>query len=238
MELADDGRTAPSCGVCRVSPIRSRPKIRPSVARLEARVTPRFIVEQKIAPIANKYLVYRPDGSDQKGELVAFAQQKGFAVKEKVRFYTDETKANQIFGFRAEKAMDVHGRYFVEDAEGNLLGAFRKDFRSSFLRSTWYLVVNDKPALTVTESNRLLAFLRRYVGVIPIVGSFVDMFLAFFKYHFVFLDPADGNEVGRFQKTAIFTDKYVLSMDDSAFGRADWRVYAALAVALDALQSR
>jgi uncharacterized protein YxjI len=201
-------------------------------------VTPRFIVEQKIAAIANKYFVYRPDGGDQKGELVAFAQQKGFAVKEKVRFYTDETKTNEIFGFRAEKAMDVYGRYFVQDAEGKQLGAFRKDFKSSFLTSTWYVMVDDEAVLTVTESNRLLAFLRRYVGVIPIVGQFVDIVLAFFKYHFVFLDPADRKEVGRFQKTAIFTDKYVLSMEDDAFARADWRVYAGLAVALDALQSR
>jgi uncharacterized protein YxjI len=202
-------------------------------------VTPRFIVQQKLGSITNKYMVYRPTDADEKGELVAYAQQKGFAVKEKVRFYTDETKTNEIFGFRAEKAMDVHGRYFVEDAEGNRLGAFKKDFKSSFLSSTWHVVGDDdQPVLTVTESNRLLALLRRYVGVIPIVGSFVDLFLAFLRYHFVFLDPTDKKEVGRFQKTAVFTDKYVLSMDDDAFGRADWRVYACLAVGLDALQSR
>lgn len=201
-------------------------------------MTPRFIVEQKVASIANRYFVYRPDGGEQKGELVAFAQQKTLAMKEKVRFYSDETKTDELFSFRAEKTMDVHGRYFVEDAEGKPLGALRKDFKSSFLSSTWYVLVDDEPVLTVTESNRLLAFLRRYVGVIPVVGELVDIVLAFFKYHFVLLDPADRSEVGRFQKTAIFTDKYVLSMDDGAFARADWRVYAALAVGLDALQSR
>lgn len=196
---------------------------------------PRFIIQQKITAFVNRYAIYGIAEHGEKGDFIALAQQKRMAFKEKVTFYSDEAKSSVAFTFRAEKVMDIHGRYFVEDANGQLIGAFKKDFTKSLLKSTWDILdASGQPTLTVTESSNILAFLRRFGGFLPFVGDAAQMI----PYHFVFRDVQSGQEVGRYQKLTLFRDHYKLSMDDAAFARQDWRVLAALAVGLDALQSR
>ncbi len=200
---------------------------------------PRLIVQQKITALVNKYRIMdvSPEGSE--GQLLALAQQKRIALKEKVTFYTDETRAKVAFTFRAEKVLDIHGRYFVEDTNGNLIGGFRKDFGKSLVNSTWHVFdKNEQELFTVRESNQTVAVLRRYSDLIPFVGDLVDLVMVFIKYHFSFIDPVSQAEVGTYRKTTLFRDHYLLETDDSAWSRADWRVMAAMSVALDALQSR
>lgn len=199
---------------------------------------PRLIVHQKITPLVNRYAVYTPNDNDKK-DLLAFAQQKRLAFKEKVTFFADEQRSEELFGFRAEKAMDIHGRFFVEDSSGATTGIFRKEFKKSLLNSTWILTdadSNDK--FLVKESNMLLAVLRRIVGWIPFVGELLELAVALFRYHFVFINIATGEEVGAYRKTALFRDHYELSLTDDAFAVLDWKTFAAISVALDALQSR
>ncbi len=125
-------------------------------------MNPRLIVEQKITAFANKYVVYRADEAGNKGEVVAFAQQKRLAFKEKVEFYTDETKTNLAFTLRAEKVFDVHGKYLVEDTAGSHVGTFQKAFASSLINSTWNILgSDDQPMLTVSENSQALAIIRR-----------------------------------------------------------------------------
>lgn len=198
---------------------------------------PRLIVEQRITAFVNQYAVYNAAADGSKGEMVAYAQQKRIKIKEKILFYSDKQKQNLLFTLRAEKIMDIHGRYLVEDANGQLIGMFRKDFTKSLLSSTWHILdKNDTVTLTVTESNQALAALRRFVGFIPIVGGFADLFMLFFRYHFSLIQ--NGREVGMYKKTTLFRDHYLLSLEDEAFAGQDTRVLAAQAVALDALQSR
>jgi uncharacterized protein YxjI len=200
---------------------------------------PRLIVHQTLTAFVNKYKIFTPHAEGQSDTLVALAQQKRFAFKEKVLFYTDETRQKLSFTFRAEKVMDIHGRYFVEDANDNLIGAFRKEFVQSLVNSTWRISdQNGAEVLLVKESNQTLAILRRFSGSIPIIGIVAEFILLFFKYHFVMVDIATGAEVGRYRKTALLRDNYILELDDSTWSRLDWRVYAAVGVALDALQSR
>lgn len=200
---------------------------------------PKLIVEQKVTPFVNKYVVYGTDPGGNKGPLLALAQQKRLAFKEKVTFYSDEQKTQPVFTFRAEKVFDVHGRYIVEDMQGTVLGSFQKDFTKSLTSSTWKIIgSNDQPTLIVSESSKLLALVRRFGGFIPFIGDIIDLIVLFFRYHFVFKDTNTAQHVGRYQKTKLFLDHYTLSMTDEAFQHEDWRVLAAMAVALDALQSR
>jgi hypothetical protein len=201
-------------------------------------VQPRLRLDQKITPFVNKYYVSRAIG-DEKGPLVAFAQQKRAKLREEILFYDSEAKTNLLFSFQAEKVFDIHGRYFVKDPDGTVIGMFAKDFAKSLLSSTWKVMDgNENIKLVVTESNATLAVLRRFAGAIPIVGEFVDLALAFLKYHFVFLDAESKQPVGKFQKLTIFRDTYKFLLDDEHYAALDWRVYAAMCVALDALQSR
>lgn len=200
---------------------------------------PRLLVEQKITAFVNRYTVYAAADNGSKQELVAFAQQKRMAFKEKVTFYNDEEKSAEVFSFRAEKVMDVHGRYFVEDAQGDSIGIFRKEFKKSLVMSSWVLMDADgNDRFRFTESNLILAVLRRVVGWIPFIGDLLELIVILFRYHFIILDVASGEVVGKYEKTALFRDKYKLSLTDAAYDMLDWRTYAAMSVALDALQSR
>lgn len=199
---------------------------------------PRLIIEQKITVLVNRYEIYSVTSDGTKESLIAFAEQKRLAFKEKVSFYTDSKKQQIVFTFRAEKVMDVHGKYFVEDTDGNVVGVFRKEFGKSLINSTWNMLgADDSVKLTVSESNMVLAIARRYIGWIPLIGELLDIATNFIKYHFSF-KTGDNTEVGQYKKTTLFRDHYMLSMNDEAYAEQDWRVFAAMAVALDALQSR
>jgi len=202
-------------------------------------MNPRFIIEQKITAFVNKYKILSTNEAGTAGDLLAFAQQKRLAFKEKVTFFTDEQKTSTSFTFRAEKVMDMHGRYFVEDVNGQMLGMFRKEFKKSLLVSSWVLMDREgNDLLRVKESNEAIAILRRFIGFVPFIGDILDLVMNFFKYHFSFIDLTTNQEIGQYKKTTLFRDHYALSVTDEAWAKLDWRVYAAMGVALDALQSR
>ncbi|HEV7952172.1 MAG TPA: hypothetical protein VGO98_02255 [Candidatus Saccharimonadales bacterium] len=201
-------------------------------------MNPKLIVEQKITPFVNKYAVYMTTPSGDKDQLVAFAQQKRLAFKEKVIFYSDKQKTQPAFTFRAEKVFDVHGKYIVEDLQGNRIGSFRKEFKASLLKSTWHILdTHDQPQFTIAENSLTLALFRRFVGFLPVIGDFAEIIVLFFRYHFALTNTA-GQAIGKYEKITLFRDHYKLSITDDAFSQQDWRVFAAMAVALDALQSR
>lgn len=202
-------------------------------------MNPKLIVEQKITAFVNKYSVYAVGADGKKGELLALAQQKRVAFKEKVSFYSNGDKTKLVFTFRAEKVFDVHGRYIVEDAMGNFIGAFKKEFKKSLISSTWNILdADNNPTITISESNQFLAIIRRFGGFIPIIGDLIDVIVLFFRYHFVFKKAGSDGAIGTYQKTTLFRDHYLLSMTDKAYAGQDWRVLASVAVGLDALQSR
>lgn len=200
---------------------------------------PRLYIDQKITPFVNKYMVFGADPQGAKGGLVALAQQKRLAFKEKVSFFADEQKSQLAFTFRAEKVLDVHGRYLVEDANGGLVGMFKKEFKQSLVVSTWKVMSADGTEIfEVAESSKFLALLRRFGGLLPIVGGVAEILALVLRYHFVFKDVTTGEVVGTYTKMTLFRDQYELALTDEAAAKCDWRVLAAMGVGLDALQSR
>lgn len=200
---------------------------------------PRLIVEQQITAFTNVYRVFDASDNGEKTSLAALAQQKRLAFKEKVSFYGDEEKSQLAFTLRAEKVLDVHGQYLVEDEDGKLIGSFKKEFKKSLVNSTWKIMdANGKELYLIKESNMVLAVIRRAIGFLPIIGDLAEIIIMFFKYHFVFTDIKTGAAIGKYQKTTMFRDHYTLYTTDEAFSRVDWRVLAAMSVGLDALQSR
>lgn len=189
----------------------------------------RFAVEQKITMAVNRYVIRAlgPDG--EPGAVLAVAQQKRMAFKEQVTFYTDESRTVPVFGFKARSRMDLGATYDVTDAAGMPIGSFRKDFGKSLLRSTWHLDSRGVTALG-QERNANIAILRRVWELIPVIGDIPVPFV----FHFDFTDP-NGHVVMTSERRRSLRDRYTITVPG---GRLDGRVAAAMAVALDALQSR
>ena len=182
---------------------------------------PSFHVVQKIAMTTNRYELYaaNPDGSN--GTMMGLAEQKRLAFKEQVTFFEDSSKARPVFAFKARQRMDLNAGYDVTDEDGAPLGFFRKDFGASLLRSTFHL---EGPGYAGTgrERSQLVALVRR-VADIP-----------FLPIHFDFVAP-DGAPLLSVSRQGSIRDRYTVTVPHP---EVDFRVAAAVAVALDALMAR
>ena len=189
----------------------------------------RFARVQKITLMVNRYEVRAvgPDGAP--GALLAVAQQKRMAFKEEVTFYADEDRRLPVFSFKARSRLDLGATYDVRDAAGVAVGRFGKKFGASLLRSTWDVEAAGVQA-TGRERSAGVAIARRAWEVLPLVENFPSPFL----FHFDFVDR-DGQLVMSSQRRRSFRDRYDVHVPGA---RLDGRVAAAMAVALDAVQSR
>jgi hypothetical protein len=194
----------------------------------------RFKVRQRLTMMVNRYDVLQLDESGNEAGLICFAEQKRMAFKEQVTFYTDAGKTHPLFGFKARKVVDLGSGYDVVDASGQPIGWFKKDFKASLASSTWHLGTQDGFQGTGQERNAKVAVLRRVWDFIPVIGDLPVPWL----FHFDFRAP-DGSIVMSSEKKVGLKDSYFIDLPAQSNGwQLDWRVGAAMAVALDALQSR
>lgn len=189
----------------------------------------RFALTQKITLMVNRYEIHAVDGDGKPSGLLGVAQQKRMAFKEQVTFYSDESRSTAVFSFKARQRVDLGATYDVLDAGGNPIGSFRKNFGKSLLRSTWHL---DAPGVQAvgTERSGGVALARRAWEVLPVVNNLPSPFL----FHFDFVDEGGQVVMSSVRRRAL-RDRYDVTVPGA---RLDGRVAAAMAVALDALQSR
>ena len=182
---------------------------------------PSFIVRQKITMLVNRFEVFATDPSTgAQGQLMAFAEQKRFAFKEQVTFYTDASKSRAVFSFKARQVIDLNAGYDITDESGAPLGFFRKDFAQSLLQTTFHV---EGPGINGSGKERslLFALLRRFADLpVPI--------------HFDYVDSAGAPLLSITRKFAV-RDQYVVEVPDP---RVDFRLAAAITVGMDVLMAR
>jgi hypothetical protein len=191
-----------------------------------------YFVDQLIRPIANLYRISTlgPDGSSP-GQPLAFVRQKKLAIREDIRFFADETEAEELFRIKARAVFEVRGRFDVTTPEGERIGLLEKVFGISLLRSTWRIYdANEQQVALAQEKSMPIAILRRAIDLVP-YGELVPIL-------FQFTIQMDGREVGELRRPIGLRDRYILKLGGDPDRRIDRRVAVALAIALDALQSR
>jgi uncharacterized protein YxjI len=188
----------------------------------------RFHVAQKITPMQNVYRVHA-DPAGEPGPLLAFAKQKRLAFKESFTLYRDESGREPVLTIQADRRIDVRSVMTVRDPAGTVVGTLRKRGAVSLLRSTWEL---DQPGLApvvVEERSLAVALLRRLWGMVPFVGDVPVPWV----FHFDGRAPS-GEVVLTHTRRWGLRDRYVLEVSP----QYDARLAIALAICLDALQSR
>jgi hypothetical protein len=191
-----------------------------------------FFVDQLIRPIVNLYRISTlgADGSSA-GQPLAFVRQKKLAIKEDIRFFADESEAEELFRIKARAVFDVRGRYDVTTPEGERVGLLEKVFGISLLRSTWRIYDNNEQQVALAQEKSMpIAILRRAIDLVP-YGELVPIV-------FQFTILMDVREVGELRRPIGLRDRYILKLGGDPDRRIDRRVAVALAIALDALQSR
>jgi hypothetical protein len=185
----------------------------------------RFEIEQLIRPMVNLYKI------SANGAPVAFVRQKRMALKEDIRFFRDENETEELFRIKARKLMELAARYDVTAPDGERIGVLGKVFRRSLFRSTWSIMDPDEQELAVAQERSLLtAIFRRGIDLVP-YGEFVPVL-----FHFS-IDRGDVH-LGDFTRPVGFRDRYTLDLSGDVDGTIDRRLAIALAIGLDALQSR
>lgn len=180
-----------------------------------------LFIKQRITLMINRYEVWAADSAGTPSTMVGFVEQKRLAMREQVTVYTDESRRTVLTGFKARQIIDLGATYDVTDSAGRSIGTFRKDFARSLLRSTWHVAQPGLPAITGQERSLFVALLRRF--------SDID----FLPYHFDF--TADAAPSFSAEKKWGIRDMYLVRIDNPQLDR---RVVIAMAIALDALQSR
>jgi uncharacterized protein YxjI len=190
-----------------------------------------FFVDQLIRPIANLYRISTLGSDGGPGQPVAFVRQKKLSIREDIRFLADESETEELFRLKARQVFDVRGRYEVTTPEGERIGTLEKVFGISLVRSTWRVYdPNDQQVALAQEKSIHVALFRRLIDFVP-YGEFAPIV-------FQFTIHMDGREVGEVRRPLGMRDRYTLTLGGDPERRLDRRVAIALAIALDALQSR
>ena len=190
-----------------------------------------FLLRQRIRPVVNQYEFTLPDG-----QPVMFVEQKRFTFKEDIRFYTDDSKSQELMRLKARQRFDPVARYDVTDAAGATIGQIQKVFGASLLRSTYTLFdASGTETARVTEQSLAVALIRRFIGLVPVIDGFADWLPI--PYHFVFLrgEQLLGTHT---QQAFKFRDTYTIDLTGDTGRTLDRRLVLATAVGLDALQAR
>lgn len=199
---------------------------------MELSASNHFLLAQKLTFLVNRYDYFLYDGGVQ-GARIGFVEQKRFAFREAMTVWTDESRAETLFTVKAEKVLDVHGRFVVRDAAGEELGYCKKSFAASLLRSTWE-VYDARGGLlfTAKEKHQWVAVLRRVLQFVPAVGEFAALVPFNFEFH------RGEVAVGAHHRIwGTLSDRYHLEVTDALSG-VDRRLLLALGILLDALQDR
>ena len=189
----------------------------------------RFVIRQRFRLGVNQYEIALPDQPP-----FCFVQQKRFAWKEDLRFYTDDSRSHELMRILARQRFDPSASYDVTLPDGGKLGEFQKRFGASLLRST-YDVRGPGGAVVLQERNVVVALFRRLIGLVPYIGNYANWLPI--PYHFTY--SLDGREIGLHKRRiGAFRDVYDLDLSADTERVLDRRLALATAVGLDALQAR
>ena len=122
----------------------------------------RYVIRRKVLTIfGQKFHVY-----DGHGKLLGYSQQKAFKLKEDIRFYSDETMANEKLLIMARQVIDFAAAYDVVNGETKeKIGACRRKGWKSIMRDSWEILDNnDQVIAKVQEDSMLMATLRRFLS--------------------------------------------------------------------------
>jgi len=183
----------------------------------------------------NKYLLSRKiltifggefQITDEEDNLVLYAKQKAFKIREDIRLFSDRSMRDEVFNIRARSIIDFSAAYDVFDTKNGdeFIGTLKRKGFNSILRDEW-IIMNEKGEEIgkVTEDSLFLALMRRIVSnYIPIsIPQNYDVFIG---------DEKVMDIKGRFNPFVFKTD---LIFEGGGF---DKRLGLSLAVLLGAVE--
>ncbi len=110
---------------------------------------------------------------------VLYVHQKVFNIREDIRVFSDQTRAQEIFRINTERILDLNSKYkFTNQTTGQYLG----HVRPKSLRSIWqltYLIYDENDVIEhhIKEDNPWVKILDSLIGQIEFIGMLTGFFL-------------------------------------------------------------
>lgn len=103
---------------------------------------------------------------DGDGGLGLYTDQKRFRLKEDLRVYADESKAEELLRINTQSVFDISGAYDVTDSRTEeRVGTLQRRGLASFLRDQWEVLdASGNPLATLQEDSMAKALVRRLLG--------------------------------------------------------------------------
>ncbi len=129
-------------------------------------VAERYTIRRKVFKLAGaSFHIYDADG-----QLAGFCSQKAFKLKEDLRVYTDESRAEELFRIQTPHVIDFSAEYHVSLPTGERIGTFKRHGGKSMVRDTWSVLDHQgKKIADVKEDSTFTAVLRRMHEVVQLL---------------------------------------------------------------------
>jgi hypothetical protein len=193
----------------------------------------RYLVDQLVHPAGGVHRV-TPLGAGETPAAapVAYVSRAKAADGDDIRFYADEQRTEDIFQIKAQNVLDLGGSRYDVYAGERQIGALEHQYRKSRVRSTWRIRDASNQEIAVARERSLpIAVVRHLLGLLPGSGG-----VSALPSNFDLL--IDGRTVGTMDGKLPLRDRYVLDVSGDRERQLDRRLPIALAIELDALQSR
>jgi hypothetical protein len=119
---------------------------------------------------------------DENNQLLLYARQKAFKLREDFRVYSDETMQTEMLTILTPQILDISATYGVRDATtGEVVGALKRKGLKSIFKDEWvFLGPQGQEIGRLKERSVMGALMSRWIKLIP--------------QHYVVVTP-DGREV-------------------------------------------
>lgn len=114
--------------------------------------------------------------TDATGTLLFYVKQKAFKLKEAVTVFADREQTRPLYTINADRILDFSAQYNIADAQGNVLGAVKRQGRRSIWKSTFEISRGGQVLATLTEENPWVKVIDALLSDIPVVGMFTGYF--------------------------------------------------------------
>ncbi len=182
-----------------------------------------YLLKRQVFSFTGTFRVY----DSVNDRLVLFSQQKMFKLKEDIRLYSDESRAQEVLRINARSIIDFSAAYDVFDsADDSLVGTLRRKGLQSIIRDQWEVLDPSGQIIGILqEDNQTLALLRRFLA-----GSLIPQ-----DYDLI----ANGNRlVDIKQRFNLFRYELDINFLDTASLNIDRRLGIAAGILLAAIEGR
>ncbi len=123
----------------------------------------KYHLKRQAIALTGKVRIYNPSG-----QLVLFSEQKMFKIREDIRIYADEGKAQEVLTIKARSIVDFSAAFDVVDPAYNAkVGVLRRKGLRSILRDQWEVLdANEQLIGMLEEDSMALALIRRFLASI------------------------------------------------------------------------